>query len=405
MPGIDRKSTRGWLTVSVFGFGLASFLSDLGHEAATAALPALLLTIGTAPAALGLIEGIADGLSSFSKLLGGWIADQPKRRKPIAVVGYLVTGLAQGVFAFATAWTHVLFARSAAWIARGLRSPAREAMLADSVPPEARGRAFGLHRAMDTSGAALGPVVATLLLSIVPLRHVFGWAIVPGVLAALAFAVLVRPDRTTRTLDPQPFWKSVSALPPRFRGFLGAVFLFGMGDFARTLLLLRATQLMVPEWGIEKAATTAMLLYAGHNVIYAAASYPVGWLADRMSPERLLVVGYAVGVATAVMAAFAVPSLGYLIALFAVGGLTLAFEDTLEGTVTAHQIPSHLRGTGYGVLATTNGVGDLLSSSIVGGLWSLAGPEVAFSFAALLALAGTLVLARTATDRPTPKSP
>lgn len=404
MPSAAQVPNRRWFTVSVFGFGLASFLSDMGHEAATAALPTLLLTLGAAPAALGIIEGLADGLSSFAKLFGGWIADQPRRRKPIAALGYLVTGLAQGVYALATVWPHVLAARSAAWIARGLRGPARNAMLADSVPAEARGRAFGLHRAMDTAGAVAGPLLATLLIGTVALRHVFVWAMVPGVMAAIAFAILVKPDGTTATIDPQPFWRSLAALPPRFRGFLAAVFVFGLGDFARTLLILRAATVLTPEVGADRAAATAMLLYVVHNVVYAAASYPVGWVADRVRPERLLVLGYAIGVATAVMAAIAVPALWFLVTLFVLGGLTLAFEDTLEGTVTAHQVPSSLRGTGYGALATTNGVGDLLSSSLVGVLWSVAGPEVAFGSAALLALAGTVSLGvstRRTTNAPT----
>lgn len=183
------------------------------------------------------------------------------------------------------------------------------------------------------------------------------------------------------------------ALPPDYRRFLGAVFVFGLGDFARTLLILRATQLLTPGAGPARAAATAMGLYVLHNTIYAAASYPVGLLADRMRPQRLLVLGYAVGTLTAVLAAFATPSLVVLATVFLVGGLTLAFEDTLEGTIAALEVPPEIRGTGYGVLASVNGIGDLLSSSVVGVAWSALGAGPAFGMAALLCAAGTLLLA------------
>ncbi len=395
----NRTRTR-WLTRSVIGFGLASFLSDVGHEAATAALPGLLVLLGAQPAALGVIEGVSDGLSSFAKLAGGWWADRPALRKPIAVAGYVATGLATGAFGLATRWGHVLLARGVGWFARGVRGPARDAMLSDSVPREALGRAFGLHRAADTAGAILGPALAASLLVLVPLRHVFAYTLVPGVLAGLAFLVLVKPQQATPH-PPQPFWQSLRSLPTGYRGFLVAVFLFGLGDFARTLLILRATQLLGPSLGPVKATAAAMALFVVHNVVYAAASYPVGVLADRVRPDRLLVIGYVTGTATAVLAALATPSLAVLAAVFVAGGLTLAFEDTLEGTIAGMEVPTELRGSGYGALAAVNGVGDLMSSVIVGIAWSAVGAAAGFGAAAALCAAGTAALAiRSARGRP-----
>jgi MFS family permease len=404
MAEVDRKqgpeaipaaaARRGWLTRSVLGFGLASFLSDLGHEAATAALPALLLALGAAPAALGIIEGVSDGLASFAKLYGGWLADRPSWRKPIAVAGYLVTGLSTGAFGLAHAWPHVQAARGIGWLARGLRGPPRDAMLAEAVPAAKRGRAFGFHRAMDSAGAALGPAIAAVLITFVPVRVVFYLSVAPGVLSAAAFAALVRRDGSPSPADPRPLWTSVRALPARFRRFLASVFLFGLGDFARTLLILRATTLLTPTLGPAQASAAAMAMYVGHNVLYAAASFPVGWLADRVLPQRLLVLGYLLGGLTAILAATATASWGMLVALFATAGLTLAFEDTLEGTLTALEVPPALRGTGYGVLATTNGIGDLVSSALVGVLWSAVGAETAFGVAAAFCFAGALLLTR-----------
>jgi len=224
--GDERPSS--WLS-AVLGFGLASFLSDAGHEAATAAMPALLASLGAAPAALGLIEGLSDGFSSFAKLGGGWIANRPRWRKPITVLGYLVTGLSNGVYALATAWPHVLAARGVGWLAKGFRGPARDTMLADSVTDATRGRAFGFHRAMDTAGAVVGPGLAAILIATHPVRQVFLWALIPGVAAALAVMLLVKPD-STPTPAPVAFWKSIGDLPAPFRRFLVAVFLFGLGE-------------------------------------------------------------------------------------------------------------------------------------------------------------------------------
>jgi len=399
---VGLKPVRGrirWLTPSVLGFGLASFLSDMGHEAATATLPGLLVLLRAPPAALGVIEGVSDGLSSFAKLAGGWWADRPSLRKPIAVLGYVTTGLTSGAYGLATAWWHLLVSRGLGWFARGVRSPARDAMLADSVPREALGRAFGLHRAADTAGAIIGPAAAAALLTLVPLRRVFLYSLVPGVLAGLAFLVLVRPQRDAPRPE-QPFWRSVTALPRDFRRFLLAVFLFGLGDFARTLLILRATQLLTPKAGPARAAAVAIALYVVHNAIYAVASYPVGLLADRIPPQRVLVAGYLLGAATALLAAVGSPALPALIVLFFAAGLTLAFMDTLEGTIVAVEVPEAIRGTGFGVLATVNGVGDLLSSSLVGLVWSVVGARAAFGLAAALCTAGTVALAAHSPSRP-----
>jgi MFS family permease len=132
-----------------------------------------------------------------------------------------------------------------------------------------------------------------------------------------------------------------------YRGFLGAVFVFGVGDFARTLLILHATQLLTPSLGATRAAATAMGLYVLHNAVYAAASYPVGAVADRVRPGRLLVLGYVAGTATALLAAFSTASVPFLGLMFVAGGLTLAFEDTLEGTIAATEVPPELRGSGF----------------------------------------------------------
>ncbi len=382
----------GWLTPAILGFGIASLLSDFGHEAGTATMPALLTVLGAAPAALGLIEGIADGVVSLGKLYGGALANRLAWRKPLTIAGYLITGLAVGLFGLAQSWVHLLLARMVGWLAKGLRGPSRSAMLADVAEKATLGRAIGFHRAMDTVGAVLGPLAATLLLGRIPVRQVFLWAMIPGILAALAFFALVRGQQHTRKEPTPSLWQSLRRLPAGFRRFLLAVLLFGVGDFARTLLILRAAQLLTPRYGATQAAAIGMLLFVLHNLVAALCAYPVGRVADSVSPRLLLALGYGLGVATGVLAAFAQPSLLMLTLLFGCAGLVIGIEETIESVVTARLVEGPLRGSAYGALAATNGIGDLISSSAVGLLWTALGPAVAFLSAAAACAVGTGLL-------------
>src|SRR6202047_865147 len=188
----EQQTAGSWLNRTVLGVGLTSLFSDWSHETATAVLPAFLAVIGAGPAWLGAIEGISDGLSSFAKLASGHFTDRLKHRKPLAVAGYAFTARVTAWFAFATHAYHVLFGRTAAWLGRGIRSPAKKALLAAATPPGAYGRAFGLERLMDTGGAIVGPLTALWLLDITghSYRKVFLWTLLPGLLAAVLFWLL-----------------------------------------------------------------------------------------------------------------------------------------------------------------------------------------------------------------------
>ena len=399
------RPNPGWLNRNVLGMGLTSLLSDAGHEMATAILPGFLAVLGVSAAALGIIEGVADATSSFVKLGAGWLSDRLGHRKPITVGGYLLTGLSKGLFAFAYGWPLILVGRVLGWFGRGIRGPLRDAMLASSVPPEARGKAFGFHRAGDTVGAIIGPLLGVALLSYLPrnadpsapFRTVFLLTLIPGLGSAIAFALMVREKRAAPS--PMKFWTSLGALPKPFRLFLWGVGIFGMGDYARTLLILAATQLLTPRFGVGRAAQLAALFYVVHNAFYAAYSYPIGALSDRFGRKGLLCLGYLAGTLTSIgfVAAFLwqVDVIVYLMGLFAMAGFTIAVEDALEGVVTADLVTDEeLRGTAYGVLGTVNGVGDLVASVLVGTLWTAISPIWGFGFAAALMGIGTLVTYR-----------
>jgi MFS family permease len=399
---------EGWLNRNVVGMGVTSLLSDWGHEMATAILPAFLAVIGVPAAALGAIEGIADAVSSFVKLGAGWYTDRIGHRKAVCVGGYFLTGVSKAIFAFAAGWPLVLVGRTLGWFGRGIRGPLRDAILAESVPDEARGKAFGFHRAGDTLGAIIGPLCAVGLLAWLqghsvadpsaPFRTVFLLTLIPGLGSALAFGLMVRERRRAPNHGVR-LWATIRGLPYAYRRWLVGVGIFGVGDFAHTLLILAATQLLEPVYGIVAAAQMAALFYVARNVLYAGASYPIGALSDRLGRLGILVLGYVVGalMAAGFVAAFALSWRHpvYLLGLFCLAGIYIAAEDALEGAMTADLVPAvESRGIAYGVLGTVNGIGDLAASVIVGALWTAVSPAVGFAYATAAMAAGAVAIAR-----------
>lgn len=371
--------------------GWTSFFSDFGHEMATAVLPAFLVSVGGTAELLGLIEGFADASISFMKLFSGWYSDRIGARKPFALVGYFLTALGVGSFALATAWPHILGSRVLAWLGRGTREPPRDALLADSAQPASYGKVFGFHRMMDTFGAILGPALAVLLIRLLPLRAIFVVALVPSLCSFFTVALFVREKRADRR-GSQTFRQSIGQLPGSFRRFLVAVGIFGVGNFADSLLIMRTSELLSPARGAVVAGSLAILLYALHNVLYAACSLPVGYLADRVGKKPLLAFGYFLTGVSALGFVLHVGSLWYLGLLFLLAGIAIGITDGLERSVAADFLPADLRGTGYGVLAAVNGIGDFLSSAAVGFLWTAVSPLAGFGYGAVLCVVGSLAL-------------
>jgi MFS family permease len=391
-------SRKRWLTRGVLGIGLTSLFSDWSHEAATAILPAFLASLGAPAAALGIIEGVSDGLSSFAKLGGGFVADHPALRKPAGIAGYLTTALTTFGYAFAQSWPVVLVLRAIGWMGRGSRGPARDTLLAAAVAPGQEGRAFGFERAMDTFGAVLGPLSATLLLGTLGFRGLLRWTLLPGIVSALAFMFLVPAAKRAEAHEVHAasasFAARVAQLPRGFWHFLAGVFAHGIGDFAPTLLILRANQILAPRFGAARAVAISVALYTFHNLVDAAASYPVGAIGDRIGKRQLLALGYAVGVISYVGFIVERPTIAVLVILFALAGIHDAFQQSIEKSLAAELLPKAVRGSGFGILAATNGVGDLVSSVAVGALWSAVSPTAGFAYAAVFAAIGAVLIFR-----------
>lgn len=393
-----RAPKAPWLNGTVLGIGLASLFSDTGHEMATAAMPALLASLGASSAALGIIEGVSDGLSSFAKLASGTYSDRLQRRKPLAVLGYFVTAAGMASFAFATRAWHVLVGRMVGWIGRGGRGPVRNVLLTEATTPETYGRAFGLERAMDSAGAVVGPALALILLPLIGLRGVFLATFVPGVLSAVAITFLVREGQ-----HGPPAHRSIvegfRGLPGVYRRFLLGVGLAGLGDFSNTLLILFATQAWTPRFGLAKAASLAMGFYVAYNIVYTASCYLAGVLADWFPKRHVLAAGYALAVVPAVALMLPGDSFAKFAVVFGFSGLCMGFWETVESSSAAEYLPREVRGTGYGTLATVNGIGDVASSAVVGALWA-AEPRVAMGYVIATSLLGaSVIMSSTGTRR------
>src|SRR5437879_2066195 len=332
---------QSWLNRTVLGVGLTSLFSDWSHETATAILPAFLAAIGAGPAWRGASEGIADGLSSFTKLAAGHYTDRLKRRKPLDVFGYAFTAIATAAFAFGAHASHVLLARSAAGLGRGVRSPAKKALLAADVPPNAYGRAFGFERLMDTVGAIAGPLTALWLLEATghSYRKVFLWTLLPGLVAVAAFWLLVR-ERPIAARPQRSFILGLRTLPLPFRRLLVGVGVFGAGDFSHTLLILYATRMLTPGHGLARAASIAVGLYTLHNVFYAGSAYASGWLSDHV-PHRnaVLAAGSALAGVTAILLCTGTSSLALLAVIFMLAGLYIGTEEPLADSLSAEILP------------------------------------------------------------------
>ena len=401
------EKPRRWLNRTVGGAGLTSALGDFSYETTTVILPGFLAVLGIPAAMLGLIEGIADTVSSFAKMVTGYIADKLGHRKALVVVGYALTPVGQALIALAVGWPLILIGRLISWFGKGLRGPLRDAIVAQAIAPATRGRAFGFHRAMDTVGAVVGPLLGVALLGWAqglnsadvagPFRLVFWLTLIPGLLAVLAFLTLVKDPEHS----PNPalqFLTALRGLPERFKEYLGAVGIFGAGDFSHTLLILAATQLLTRSLGVVQAAQAAGLLYVGRNVVQVVISYPIGVLADRYGSLRVLVVGYVLGALMAVLTALAfllsIDSLMLLGAIFFLAGLYVAVQEALEPTVTADMVSPDTLGMSYGALGTVNGATKFISSAAVGVLWTVVSPVFSFGLAAVLMAAGTGAMMR-----------
>ena len=373
---------------NLYVFGATSFLNDTASEMAYWILPAFLASLGAGPAALGLIEGIAESSASFTKLLSGYLADRLPRRKPIVVAGYALANLVKPLLAVATAWWQVLFIRFADRTAKGMRGAPRDVMLAESVPAEGVGAAFGLMQAMDTTGAIAGPLLALAIVGHFGFRGVFWAAAAPGLASVVVMALLAR-ETPAEARHSSSGAKDVSAvarprLSPSFYWVMSAVALFSLGNSSDMFLVLRAQ-----DAGI--AVVYAPLLGLVFNVVYTLASWPAGKLSDRVSRSAMTAAGFLVFAAVYVVFALA-PSRAALWAMMGFYGLFYALTNPVLRAMIAATVAPEARGRAFGIFYFVSSVAMLFASLLTGELWKHFGARVPFLLSAGLAAAAALML-------------
>ena len=376
---------------NVLALSLVSLLTDASSEIIYPLLPLFLSTVlGASAAAVGLVEGAAESTAALLKLASGWWSDRVRRRKPLVVAGYALAAVARPLLALATATSQVLAIRMTDRVGKGIRTAPRDALIADSVAPEIRGRAFGFHRAADHAGAVIGPLLAFGMLSGLglPLREVFLWAALPGALAVLALVVLVRePEREVHAahvahaaapgIAGPPDLRA--PLPASFRRYLVVLLLFTLGNSSDAFLLLRASQLGV-------AAPLIPLLWAALHVVKAASSVPGGSLSDRLGRKPLIVAGWLLYAAVYVLFGRATET-WHAWALFLVYGLYFGLTEGVEKALVADLVPAARRGAAFGWYNLAIGLGALPASVLFGMVWDRYGAGPAFGVGAVLAVA------------------
>lgn len=388
--GSDRQR---WFTLGIGSIGATSLLSDTGHEMVTAILPSFVIgTLGGSAATLGLIEGCADALTGLSRLAGGPAADDPRRRRALAGGGYTTTAFATALIGLTSAIWQVGVLRGISWAARGLRSPARDALLASLARQGARGRAFGVERAGDNLGAVIGPLLGGTLAAVIGLRTTILVSVIPGLLAACTIMVAARrAGRTISTRGTRDRMKD-GFRQLRAHGFgrvLVPIALFEAGNLAATLLILRSNQLLMSA-GMTTVAAVGMttVLYAGYNASAALVSLPAGALIDRVGSRTVLSAGALAFVASYLGFAFVSPraegtTVWLTLVCFVLGGVGIGFGETAQSTLIADSLPDRLRGSGYGVFGLVQAAGDITATVVGGLLYTALGPLVCFGYAAL----------------------
>lgn len=376
---------------NVVALGVTSLLTDVSSEMLVPILPMFVtLTLGASVTSLGVIEGVAECVASALRLSTGWLSDRLGRRKPFAALGYALSGVAKPAMALASSWGLVLAMRVTDRFGKALRTPPRDALIADSTADGQLGRAFGLHRAMDTAGAALGPLLGWWLLSrwsllgVGAYRRVFAVSAIPAALGVLVLLVYVRTvpaaPRAGRTLAQQ-----AGALGSAFRRFLVVDAAFQLGNSSMAFVLLRAQG---AGWSVSQVS----LVYLAYNAAYALLAWPLGGLSDRVGRRPLLLAAYTVYAGAYALLAL-VPTRAGVVAAF----LTLAVHSALiEGQVksmVADLVPRDLRATAYGVHATVAGLALLPASMVAGALWDRVGPAAPFVLGSALAALAAVLLA------------
>jgi len=368
------------ISKNVFVLGLVSFFNDVASKMIYPIVPIFLTSVLGAPVAIvGLIEGIAESTASILKVVSGWLSDKWLKRKPFVVVGYSVSAISKILLSLAFSWPFVLFARFVDRFGKGTRTSARDALIAESSVNSVRGRSFGFHRALDTLGAVVGPLIALLAIHFLDnnFRLIFFLAFIPACIGILLLLFFVKERKKEANLYPalNLSWRN---LDPSFKIFLLISFVFALGDSSDAFLILRAQNL-----GLSVILVVA--LYVLFNFTYAIFSMPAGIISDKVGPKKVLLAGFLLFSAVYLFFGLAHSSL-FLWLLFPVYGMYMALTEGVSKAYISNLVPQEKTGTAFGIYQTTIGLCTFFASLIAGLLWTYIGVGAPFIFGSLMAV-------------------
>ncbi len=410
----EKKSIFAGISKNVFAMGLTSFLTDFSTELYYPLLPVFLKTVlGAGVRFIGIIEGVAETTASLLKLVSGWLSDRLNRRKALVIGGYGLSGLTRPLIAISAAGWHVLGARFIDRIGKGLRTAARDALIADSTHENYRGKAFGFHRAMDHAGAVVGPLVGLTVMAIMLLgsgffadlvrhpvdtlsrtaeieppeetfRAVFWLASVPAILAVLVLVFFVTEIRRKGEYTRLPAL-TLKPFDRYFKRFIPIIILFTLGNSSDAFLILRAGELGV-------ATVFIYLLWVALHIVKMLSSMPGGAWSDKVGRRKVIITGWTVYSLIYLGFAFARHQ-WHIWSLFTLYGIYFGLTEGTEKALVADLVPSELRATAYGIYNFAIGIAAFPASVVMGVLWQSFNSTVAFTFGAALALIAMILLA------------
>ena len=383
------ETTSAGIPRPVWLLGFVSLFTDAATEIIYPLMPVYLSRVlGASALSLGVIEGVAEGVNSLLKLMSGWWSDRQTTRRPIVIAGYALSSAARPLIAVAGSWTHVLAIRVLDRTGKGIRSAPRDAMLTRLSEASSRGRIFGFHRAMDHTGAIIGPLLATVFLFFLPGRYrlLFALTAIPGALAVATLFFVREPEPGPGREHFELSERAASEpLPARLYAVLAIILLFSLGNSADAFLLLRLADAL-------GTATYVPLLWAGLHVVKASLSTWGGSLSDRIGRARVIAMGWIIYGLVYLGFAMATSATTY-VALFLVYGLHFALAEGAEKALVADLTPAREQGTAFGLYNAALGAGALIASIAFGYLYQRFGPATAFGTGAALAgLAAVLLL-------------
>jgi len=384
-----KKDSILGLNRNVFFTGLTSFFTDTSTKMVYSVMPIFLLSIGASKTTISLIEGIAESTASLIKALSGYWSDKIGKNKPFMLIGYGITALITPLYSFVGKPIEVLFYRFFERIGKGIRAAPRDSLISASVTQKDAGKNFGFHKAMDNSGAILGPLAAFLLLYFLPsgdtimsYKIIFLIATIPAILGVITIAVFIKEAKTDK--ESKATKLSIKNLPKRYFFFLGIIFVFTLGNFSDALILVKTT-----ETGINKVFIP--FVYMIFNMVSVLLAIPIGKLSDKIGRERLIIPGFLIFALTFFMFGKC-NSIPVFIGLFAMYGLYSALVDGSQKALISDIVSKDLRGTGFGIYHAVLGITLLPASLIAGLLYDKVGSNAPFYFGSAMALIAAILM-------------